>query len=55
MYGEANPSAKLTAAAAQTIRADRRTGLVIAKEYHVSKSLVNAIRRGELWHRVINQ
>jgi hypothetical protein len=54
MYGEANPSAKLTDAAVRTIRADSRTARIIAKEYGVSKSLINAVRRGEIWRDVGN-
>jgi hypothetical protein len=49
MYGEENPSAKLTAAAVCAIRADRRAGWIIAKQYGVSKSLINAVRRREVW------
>lgn len=55
MLGEANPSAKLTSAAVQAIRADQRPSRAIANEYRVSKTVVNAIRRGELWREVTNQ
>ena len=49
MPGEANPSAKLTTTIVGEIRKDSRPGWVIAKEYGVSKSLIGAIRRREIW------
>jgi HNH endonuclease len=49
MYGEANPSAKLTIGAVRAIRLDQRIHRIIAAEHDVSKSLIGAIQRREVW------
>ena len=50
--GEGNPNAKLTISAVRAIRADQRAERIIAREYGVSKSLIGAVRRREIWREV---
>jgi hypothetical protein len=47
--GEMNPAAKLTAKKARQIRAASGLQKDIAVRFGVSKSLVSAIKRGEIW------
>lgn len=48
--GEAHPMAKLTLSKVAEIRKIRLTNAEIAKLFGVSKSLIGAIKRGEVWH-----
>ena len=47
--GETSGNSKLTAEQVLLIRADTRDQRAIAADYGVSKSLVGAIKRGEVW------
>lgn len=49
MQGEAHPGAKLTLAKVAEIRKIRMTNEEIARKFGVSKSLIGAIKRGEVW------
>lgn len=47
--GQNNPNVKLTEKEVLSIREDGRTQKEIAEEYNVSRQLVGAIKRNELW------
>lgn len=49
--GESNGRAKITAAQARAIYLDKRSSLPISRQYGISQSMVNNIRRGESWRR----
>lgn len=51
--GSDNPAAKLTISAVHAIRLDQRVHRIIAVEHGVSKSLIGAIQRGDVWRDVV--
>ncbi len=50
--GERSGMAKLTEDAVRAIRADTRTGTVIAAEYGVNHTLIYAIKNRKIWRHV---
>lgn len=52
MNGAANHNAKLDEAIVRTIRNSPKTGGQLAKEIGVSRTLVNMVRRNEIWSHV---
>jgi Autographiviridae endonuclease len=54
-YGSAHHSAKLDVERAHQIIADTRPSRIVSKEYGVSYSTVNRVRRGENWTKATRE
>jgi ribosome-binding protein aMBF1 (putative translation factor) len=51
-YGQSNPSAKLTPADVELVRASTMAHRALARDLGVSESLIRQIRSGQVWQRV---
>jgi HNH endonuclease len=50
--GSTNPNAKLTEASVRAIRRSSVMGVVLARKYGVSQTIISAVRRGLTWRHV---